>query len=257
MANKKGAIAALAAGAAVAASAIAVMRRTRRLQAEARAAGTHVPYGPYEAVVKRPLDAVVSTAGLVALSPVIIATALAVRRKLGSPVVFKQFRPGLNGKPFEIYKFRTMTDERDAQTAELLPDEVRLTRFGMWLRSTSLDELPELLNVVKGEMSLVGPRPLLMEYLPRYNREQAHRHDVLPGVTGLAQVKGRNSISWEEKFTYDIEYVNHCTFMEDVRVLILTLRALALREGISSDSSVTMEDFYPSERHNVLAAKEG
>lgn len=138
MANKRGAIAALAAGAAVAASAIAVMRRTRRLQAEARDAGAHVPYGPYEAVVKRPLDLVVSTAGLVALSPVIIATALAVRRKLGSPIIFKQFRPGLNGKPFEIYKFRTMTDERDAQTAELLPDEVRLTRFGMWLRSTSL-----------------------------------------------------------------------------------------------------------------------
>jgi len=252
MANKKGAIAALAAGAVTAATTVAALRKTRRLQAEARAAGKHVPYGPYEAVVKRPLDVALSTVGLVVLSPVMAATALAVRAKLGSPVIFKQQRPGLNAQPFGIYKFRTMTDERDPQTGELLPDEDRLTDFGKWLRSTSLDELPELANVVKGEMSLVGPRPLLMEYLPRYSAEQARRHEVPPGMTGLAQVQGRNSISWEERFRYDVEYVDSCSVVRDALIALATLKVLTTRKGISSATSVTMEDFCP-----IVACDEG
>ena len=247
MANKKGAIAALAAGAAVAASAIAVMRRTHRLQAEARAFGKHVPNGPYEAVMKRPLDAAVSVASLAALSPIMAGIALAVRYELGSPVIFKQQRPGLNGKPFKIYKFRTMTDERNSENGELLPDEVRLTSFGKWLRSSSLDELPELLDVVKGEMSLVGPRPLLMEYLPRYNNEQARRHEVRPGLTGLAQVRGRNSISWEEKFELDVRYVDSVTFISDCMIIARTIAKVLTREGVNADGCATMSDFLGNE----------
>ena len=243
MPSKKGTIAALAAGAAAAAATVAALRKTRRLQDEARAKGEHVPHGPYEAVVKRPLDVVLSAAALVALSPVMAATAIAVRAKLGSPVIFKQQRPGLNAQPFDIFKFRTMTDERDPQTGDLLPDEQRLTDFGKWLRSTSLDELPELANVLSGEMSLVGPRPLLVRYLPLYSAEQARRHEVRPGVTGLAQVRGRNSIPWEEKFHLDVGYVDNVTFATDVMVLAATVRAVRTRVGISSASSVTMEVF--------------
>ncbi|MBQ9042964.1 MAG: sugar transferase [Eggerthellaceae bacterium] len=244
MRNKKGKLAALAAGTAVAGATIAAaLQKTRQLQDEARAKGAHVPKGPYEAVVKRPLDAALSGAALVVLAPVLGATAIAVRVKLGSPVIFKQQRPGLNAEPFDIYKFRTMTDERDPQTGELLPDEVRLTDFGKWLRSTSLDELPELANVLKGEMSLVGPRPLLVRYLPLYTAEQARRHEVRPGVTGLAQVRGRNSIPWEEKFQLDVEYVDNVTFAADAKALVDTVRAVRTRAGISSPSSVTMEEF--------------
>lgn len=243
MANGKGMLTALGAGAVAGAAIVAGHRRTRRLQDEARSAGKHVPYGPYEAIVKRPLDAVVSAASLVALSPVIAATAVVVRVKLGSPVIFSQKRPGLNGKLFDIYKFRTMTDERDRETGELLSDEVRLTGFGKWLRSTSLDELPELYNILKGDMALIGPRPLITSYLPLYNEEQAHRHDVRPGMTGLAQVRGRNGLSWEEKFASDVEYVRNVNAVEDATIFLKTFKALASREGISSENSVTMEAF--------------
>lgn len=157
-------------------------------------------------------------------------------------MIFKQKRPGKNEKIFCLYKFRTMTDERN-ESGELLPDEVRLTRFGKILRSTSMDELPELWNIVKGDMSIVGPRPLLVQYLPLYNETQRHRHDVRPGFTGLAQVNGRNAISWEEKFEWDIRYVTHTTFLGDMKIIVKTVRIVLLREGISSDTTVTMEAF--------------
>ena len=176
------------------------------------------------------------------MSPVIAATAFLVRLKLGSPVIFKQERPGLNGRVFTLYKFRTMTDEKDTE-GNLLPDEVRLTKFGKMLRSTSLDELPELFNILKGDMSVVGPRPLLVRYLPLYNAHQARRHEVRPGFTGYAQVHGRNAISWEEKFDLDVEYVDHVTFVGDWKIILQTVRTVLKREGISSESSVTMEEF--------------
>lgn len=168
--------------------------------------------------------------------------ALLVRFKLGAPVLFRQQRPGLHGRPFTLYKFRTMTDARDAEGA-LLPDAERLTSFGHFLRSTSLDELPELFNVLKGEMSLVGPRPLLMEYLPRYTPEQQRRHEVRPGLTGWAQVNGRNALSWEEKFALDVWYVEHCSFWLDLKILVLTTGKIINREGISQPGHATMEEF--------------
>ena len=190
----------------------------------------------------RILDFVLSFTAFVVLSPVLLVTAALVRVKLGKPVIFRQERPGKDEKIFKLYKFRTMTDERD-ENGQLLPDDVRLTKFGKTLRSTSLDELPELWNIVKGDMSIVGPRPLLVRYLPLYNATQKHRHDVRPGFTGLAQVHGRNSISWEEKFDWDIRYVNHVTFFTDVKIILDTVRTVLKREGISSDTSVTMEEF--------------
>ena len=165
------------------------------------------------------------------------------------PIIFKQERPGLNGKIFTLYKFRTMTDKRD-ENGELLPDAVRLTKFGKMLRSTSLDELPELFNILNGDMSVVGPRPLLVEYLPRYNAHQARRHEVRPGFTGLAQVNGRNSITWEEKFNWDVQYVDHITFLEDWKIIFKTVGTVLKREGISSETSVTMEKFMGSENYN-------
>ncbi len=191
---------------------------------------------------KRPFDLVIALPALVLLTPVIAVLALLVRVKLGAPVFFRQRRPGLHGKPFEMVKFRTMTDARDAQGA-LLPDAERLTAFGRFLRSTSLDELPELWNVVKGDMSLVGPRPLLMHYLPLYTPEQARRHDVRPGVTGWAQVNGRNAISWEQKFAYDVWYVDNLSFWLDLKILWLTVRKIVAREGISQAGQATMEEF--------------
>ena len=188
------------------------------------------------------MDFVLSFTAFVVLSPVLLVTAALVRVKLGKPVIFRQERPGKDEKIFKLYKFRTMTDERD-ENGQLLPDDVRLTKFGKTLRSTSLDELPELWNIVKGDMSIVGPRPLLVRYLPLYNETQKHRHDVRPGFTGLAQVHGRNSISWEEKFDWDIRYVNHVTFFTDVKIILDTVRTVLKREGISSDTSVTMEEF--------------
>lgn len=198
--------------------------------------------GVYEKYIKRPVDFILSLVALIVLSPILLIVAVLVRIKLGSPVIFKQQRPGLNGEIFNMYKFRTMTDERDGN-GELLPDEERLKEFGKKLRSTSLDELPELWNIVRGDMSLIGPRPLLVKYLPRYNAHQARRHEVRPGVTGYAQVNGRNSITWEKKFDLDVEYVDNLTFWRDVQIILKTLKTVLMREGISSDSSVTMEEF--------------
>lgn len=199
-------------------------------------------HGIYEKYVKRPQDFCCALAAAIVLSPVMAVTALLVRIKLGSPVIFKQERPGLNGKIFTLYKFRTMTDEKDAD-GNLLPDEVRLTKFGKLLRSTSLDELPELFNILNGDMSVVGPRPLLVRYLPLYNKHQARRHEVRPGFTGYAQVHGRNAISWEEKFDLDVEYVDHVTFLRDWKIIFRTVKTVLKREGISSDTSETMEEF--------------
>lgn len=196
----------------------------------------------YKKFVKRYLDFLLALTALVVLSPVFIIVSILVKIKLGSPVMFKQKRPGKDEKIFCMYKFRTMTDERGAD-GELLPDEERLPKFGKLLRSTSLDELPELWNILRGDMSIVGPRPLLIQYLSLYNEKQRHRHDVRPGFTGLAQVNGRNAISWEEKFEWDIRYVNHVTFTEDIKIILKTIKIVLKREGISSNTAVTMEYF--------------
>lgn len=197
--------------------------------------------------IKRSFDFLVSFILLLIFSPIILLVALLVRIKLGSPVFFKQKRPGLKGRPFYLYKFRTMTDERD-ENGELLPDHVRLTSFGRLLRKLSLDELPQLINVLKGDMSLVGPRPLLMEYLNLYTPEQARRHDVRPGITGWAQVNGRNAISWEEKFKLDVWYADHQSFWLDIKILYLTVLKVFKSEGISQQNHVTMEKFKGSDR---------
>ena len=202
--------------------------------------------GFYERYIKRPQDFLCALAAVIVLSPVMLITALLVRIKLGSPVLFTQERPGKDGKVFKLYKFRTMTDARD-EKGNLLPDEIRLTKFGKTLRSTSLDELPELLNMLKGDMSVVGPRPLLVRYLPRYNAHQARRHEVRPGFTGLAQVHGRNAISWEEKFDWDVKYVDHITFLGDWKIIFQTLITVIKRDGISSETSATMEEFMGTE----------
>lgn len=203
----------------------------------------HKPYGPYEKYFKRPLDLFCGLAAVTVFWWLYLILAILVRLKLGSPVLFTQERPGKDEKIFKLYKFRTMTDERD-ENGNLLPDEVRLTRFGKMLRATSLDELPEAFNIIKGEMSVIGPRPLLVEYLPRYNNEQKHRHDVRPGLSGLAQVNGRNTVTWEQKFDYDIQYVREITFMGDLRIIFQTVvKAFFVRDGISSETSATMEDF--------------
>lgn len=186
----------------------------------------------YAKYVKRILDFVLSMLAFILLLPLMIILYLLVRIKLGKPAIFKQERPGRNEKIFTLYKFRTMTDEKD-EKGKLLPDSQRLTKFGRFLRSTSLDELPELINIIKGDMAIVGPRPLLVEYLPLYNEEQKHRHDVRPGLTGLAQVNGRNSITWEEKFKEDIEYIKKITFLEDTKIILKTVNKVFKREGIS------------------------
>ena len=201
----------------------------------------HIP-GFYEKYIKSPQDFCCALLAIIVLSPIMGITALLVRVKLGSPVIFKQERPGLHGKIFTLYKFRTMTDARGSN-GELLPDEVRLTRFGKLLRSTSLDELPELVNMLKGDMSVVGPRPLLVRYLLRYNEHQARRHEVRPGFTGLAQVNGRNAISWEDKFDLDVKYVDHITFLGDWKIIFKTVWTVLKREEIRSEASVTMEEF--------------
>lgn len=196
----------------------------------------------YRKFGKRLTDIVISLCGLVILSPVLLVVAALVRIKLGSPVIFRQERPGLNGKIFMLYKFRTMTDKRDAN-GELLPDGERLTAFGKLLRSTSLDELPELWNILKGDMSVVGPRPLLVKYLPLYNEEQARRHNALPGLTGHTQINGRNAISWQEKFKLDCWYVDNISFWLDIKIICVTLLKVLKRSDVASATSETMEAF--------------
>jgi undecaprenyl phosphate N,N'-diacetylbacillosamine 1-phosphate transferase len=213
----------------------------------APSARQQVKGGFYRRYGKRLMDIVLSLCALVLLSPLMLVVALLVRIKLGSPVIFRQERPGLNEKIFTLYKFRTMTDERGPD-GKLLPDAVRLTRFGRWLRSTSLDELPELVNILKGDMSVVGPRPLLVQYLPLYSEHQRRRHEVRPGLTGLAQISGRNSISWEEKFDLDVRYVDSMSFLEDCRVILETVKCVVARNGISQEGEATMEAFRGSGR---------
>jgi len=192
--------------------------------------------------IKRVVDIAGASVGIILVAPVLLVVSLLVLLTMGRPVLFRQQRPGLRGKPFTLYKFRTMRDARSA-SGELLPDDLRLTTFGKWLRSTSLDELPELFNVLKGEMSLVGPRPLLMEYLPRYSPEQARRHEVKPGITGWAQVNGRNALTWEEKFRMDVWYVDHWNLWLDMKILLLTIWKVLKREGISAEGCATMPVF--------------
>lgn len=198
--------------------------------------------GFYEKFIKRPQDLFLSISALIVLSPILLVVAILVRTKLGSPIIFTQDRPGKNEKIFKMYKFRTMTDERD-ENGELLPDSVRLTRFGKILRATSLDELPGLWNIVRGDMSVIGPRPLLVSYLELYNEHQKRRHEVRPGLSGYAQVNGRNAISWEDKFNLDVEYVDNISFIEDWKIIFKTIKKVFVKEGISSDTSVTMEPF--------------
>ena len=202
--------------------------------------------GVYERFIKRPQDFLCALFATIVLSPVLLITAILVRIKLGSPVIFTQDRPGKDGKIFKLYKFRTMTNKTD-NSGNLLPDKDRMTGFGKTLRNTSLDELPELFNMLKGDMAVVGPRPLLVKYLPRYNAQQARRHEVRPGFTGLAQVHGRNAISWEEKFDWDVKYVDHITFLGDWKIIFETVKTVLKREGISASGEATMGEFMGSE----------
>lgn len=203
--------------------------------------------GFYEKYIKRPQDFLLALIALILLLPILLVVAVLVKVKLGSPVIFKQQRPGLNGKIFTLYKFRTMMNARDRE-GNFLPDEMRLTKFGKLLRSTSLDELPELVNILFGDIAVIGPRPLLVEYLPRYNAEQRRRHEVRPGLSGLAQVNGRNALSWEDKFKYDVQYVDHVTFFGDWKIIFQTIWNVLKRDGINSETSVTMEVFMGIEK---------
>lgn len=200
----------------------------------------------YEVLIKRPFDFFMALFALIILFPVLLMVAVLVRFRLGSPILFKQVRPGIYGQPFMIMKFRTMTDERD-ENGDLLPDDVRLTAFGKFLRSTSLDELPELINVLRGDMSLVGPRPLLTQYLDRYSYEQARRHDVKPGITGWAQINGRNAISWEDRFKLDIWYVDNLSPWLDIKIIIMTVAKVIKRADITEEGQATMTEFYGNE----------
>lgn len=207
---------------------------------------THKPYGIYERVVKRPQDFLCSLLAIIVLSPILLVVAILVRVKLGRPVLFTQERPGRNGKTFKLYKFRTMLPPKEG-VIDPAQDADRLTPFGKKLRSTSLDELPELFNMLKGDMAVVGPRPLLVQYLSRYNEHQARRHEVRPGFTGLAQVSGRNAISWEEKFDLDVQYVDHITFIGDWKIIFKTLKTVIKRDGISAEGEATMGEFLGSD----------
>ena len=196
----------------------------------------------YKKYIKRFLDIIISLVALIILSPVMLIVAILVRVKLGSPVIFKQERPGKDEKIFKLYKFRSMSDKKD-ENGKLLPDSERLTKFGKVLRATSLDELPELINILKGEMSLIGPRPLAVSYLPYYNKKEKHRHDVRPGLTGLAQINGRNALNWEERFEYDIEYVNNITFINDIKILFKTAYKVFKRDGVVTRGTGKTIDF--------------
>ena len=226
-------------------SGIGIYYATKSVQEKAKKAGKHVPNGPYEAFFKRPIDALLSLLALILLSPLLCIIAILVRINLGSPVVFKQERPGKDGGIFKLYKFRTMLPPKDG-IIDPTQDAARLTTFGKKLRSTSLDELPELLNILKGDMAVVGPRPLLVQYLERYNEHQARRHEVRPGITGLAQVHGRNAISWEEKFDWDVKYVDHITFLSDLKIVLDTIKVVFKRNGINASGEATMEEFLGS-----------
>lgn len=206
----------------------------------------HKPYGIYERVIKRPQDFLCALLAIIVLSPILLVVAILVRVKLGSPVLFTQERPGRNGKIFKLYKFRTMLPPKDG-VIDPAQDADRLTPFGKKLRSTSLDELPELFNMIKGDMAVVGPRPLLVQYLSRYNEHQARRHEVRPGFTGLAQVSGRNAISWEEKFDLDVQYVDCITFIGDWKIIFKTLKTVIKRDGISAEGEATMGEFLGSD----------
>lgn len=199
-------------------------------------------YGLYRRYFKRLMDVLLSLIAVIALCPVLIVVAIFIRTKIGSPIIFKQQRLGKNEKKFILYKFRTMSDAKD-EMGELLPDSVRLTKHGKFLRSTSLDELPELLNILKGDMSVIGPRPLLIQYLPLYNDHQKQRHNVRPGLSGLAQVNGRNALDWEAKFDLDVEYINNMSFLLDWKIILLTIKKVFIREGINSETATTMEAF--------------
>jgi sugar transferase EpsL len=201
--------------------------------------------------IKRLFDLISSAAGLIAINPLLVVLAVLVRLKLGSPILFRQQRPGLGGKAFVIYKFRTMTDQRDA-SGNLLPDSQRLPAFGRFLRNTSFDELPELLNVLKGDMSIVGPRPLMMKYLGRYSPEQARRHEVKPGITGWAQINGRNAISWEDKFKLDVWYVDNRTFWLDVKIILKSIWMVIAREGITQQGRATMDEFMGTPQNDAV-----
>ncbi|KJS19594.1 MAG: sugar transferase [Clostridiaceae bacterium BRH_c20a] len=196
----------------------------------------------YESYFKKLMDFILALMALVILSPLMLLIGVLVRIKLGSPVIFKQERPGLNENKFTLYKFRTMTDEKGGD-GQLLTDDIRLTKFGVFLRATSLDELPELVNIIKGDMSIIGPRPLLDKYVPLYSDYQRRRHEVRPGLSGLAQISGRNVISWDERFKLDVDYVDNITFLGDCKIILLTLKKVFIREGISSNTSMTMEPF--------------
>ena len=209
--------------------------------------GQHKLFGLYERFVKRGLDAFLATGAIIVLSPILLVVAILVKVKLGSPILFKQERPGRDGKIFKLYKFRTMRPSKDG-VIDPAKDAERLTPFGKKLRSTSLDELPELINIIKGDMAVVGPRPLLVQYLSRYNSNQARRHEVRPGFTGLAQVHGRNAISWEEKFDWDVKYVDSITFKGDAKIVFETIKTVLSRQGISGEESVTMTEFMGNEK---------
>ncbi len=227
---------------AVGAAAALAGKVTRERQIKAQKEGRHIPYGVYEAVIKEPLDRILAGIALIVLSPMMIFVALLVKRKLGSPILFFQDRPGLNEKIFKILKFRTMTNSRRAD-GELLPDEIRLTSFGKILRSTSLDELPELINILKGEMAIVGPRPQLVCDMVFMKQDHRKRHEVKPGLTGLAQVNGRNEIEWEKKLDYDLEYIKKITFIEDVKIILKTIGKVFLKDGINEIGCATALDY--------------